>query len=99
MLRAGVTRSFFRERIRIVIRNRVIRWFKQAIKSLCNHRTSGRDSARRKAAPLSLEDLEGRIVPTLLGQQLFPADYPTNNSIVNAPVSANSASWISAMAA
>src|SRR5262249_29471080 len=26
-------------------------------------------------------------------------DYPTNNSIANAPVSANSASWISAMAA
>jgi hypothetical protein len=49
--------------------------------------------------PLSLDELERRIAPALLGQQLFPADYPTNSSIAGAPVSANSATWISAMAA
>jgi hypothetical protein len=75
------------------------RWRKQVIQSLSNGRTSVRGSERRKAAPLYLEELERRIVPTLLGQQLFPADYPTNNAIANAPVSANSATWINAMAA
>jgi hypothetical protein len=82
-----------------VIRHLVNPWLKQGIQSLGNHRTSGRHTARKKAGPLYLEELEGRTVPTLLGQQLFPADYPTNNSIANAPVSANSASWITAMAA
>jgi hypothetical protein len=33
-------------------------------------------------------------VPTLLGQQLFPADYPWNENISNAPVAANSANII-----
>src|SRR5437016_192493 len=47
----------------------------------------------RRATP-GLEDLEGRIVPTLLGQQLFPADYPWNQKISNAPVAANSAAVI-----
>jgi hypothetical protein len=70
-------------------RNWVNRWRKQVIKSLSNGRTSVPVSARTKAAPLYLEELERRIVPTLLGQQLFPADYPTNNAIANAPVSAN----------
>jgi hypothetical protein len=32
---------------------------------------------------------------TLLGQQLFPADYPWNQNIANAPVAANSAAVIS----
>jgi hypothetical protein len=49
--------------------------------------------------PLTVDELERRIVPALLGEQLFPADYPTNNSIANAPVSASSTTWISAMAA
>jgi Immunoglobulin I-set domain len=80
-------------------RNWVNRWRKQVIKSLSKGRTSVPVSARTKAAPLHLEELERRIVPTLLGQQLFPADYPTNNAIANAPVSANSATWINAMAA
>jgi hypothetical protein len=43
---------------------------------------------------LELEELEGRVVPTLLGQQLFPADYPWNQNIANAPVAANSAAVI-----
>jgi hypothetical protein len=40
------------------------------------------------------EELEHRIVPTLLGKQLFPADYPWNQNISNAPVAANSAAII-----
>jgi adhesin/invasin len=41
-----------------------------------------------------LEELELRIVPSLLGQQLFPANYPMNQNIANAPVAANSAAII-----
>jgi hypothetical protein len=74
-------------------------WLKHAIKSLVTNRGMGRGRARRIAAPLSVEELEGRIVPSLLGQSLFPTDYPTNNSIANAPVSANSQAWITSMAA
>src|SRR5690348_11967313 len=46
-----------------------------------------------RATP-GVEDMEGRIVPTLLGQQLFPTDYPWNQNISNAPVAANSAAII-----
>src|SRR5580700_2487267 len=48
----------------------------------------------RNVAP-DLEYLEDRTVPTLLGQQLFPSDYPWNQNIANAPVAANSAAVIS----
>jgi hypothetical protein len=44
---------------------------------------------------LQIDFLEERVVPTLLGQQLFPADYPWNQNIANAPVAANSAAIIS----
>jgi hypothetical protein len=59
--------------------------------------------ARRRCAPrrqpsyrpaLAIEDLEGRVVPTLLGQQLFPPDYPWNQNIASAPLAANSAAII-----
>src|SRR6516165_6298487 len=40
---------------------------------------------------LLVEELERRLVPSLLGQQLFPADNPWNQQITNAPVAANSA--------
>jgi hypothetical protein len=56
----------------------------------------GRPSRRRlvrRAAP-AVETLEDRVVPTLLGQQLFPSDYPWNQNISNAPVAANSAAII-----
>jgi len=43
---------------------------------------------------LLLQELEDRVVPTLLGQQLFPADNPWNQNISNAPVAANSAAII-----
>jgi hypothetical protein len=39
---------------------------------------------------LRLEALEDRTVPTLLGNQIFPADNPWNQQITNAPVAANS---------
>jgi len=43
---------------------------------------------------LNIEELEARVVPTLMGQQLFPADNPWNQNIANAPVAANSAAII-----
>jgi hypothetical protein len=43
---------------------------------------------------LRVDLLEDRLVPTLLGQQLFPADYPWNQNIASAPVDANSAAII-----
>src|SRR5437660_5254453 len=48
----------------------------------------------RGPAALSLLQLEDRCVPTLLGQQLFPSDYPWNQNIASAPVAANSAAVI-----
>src|SRR5262245_39908324 len=48
----------------------------------------------RRATP-GVEELEDRVVPTLLGQQLFPADYPWNQNISNAPVASNSGAIIS----
>jgi hypothetical protein len=53
------------------------------------HRSFVRSITRR--ARLAIEQLEERTVPTLLGQQLFPADNPWNQQITNAPVAANSA--------
>ncbi len=52
----------------------------------------GRRHIRRN---LVVEHLEERTVPALLGQQLFPADYPWNQNISNAPVASNSAAIIS----
>ncbi len=49
-------------------------------------------TARRKA--LRIEELEDRSVPSLLGNQLFPADNAWNQSISDAPVAANSAAII-----
>src|SRR5579871_2857396 len=48
---------------------------------------------RAKPGPsswLGLELLESRVVPTLLGNPLFPADNPWNQKITDAPVAANS---------
>src|ERR1700758_1499389 len=39
----------------------------------------------------ALEELEPRTMPSLAGNQLFPADNPWNQKITNAPVAANSA--------
>src|SRR5262245_6351132 len=43
---------------------------------------------------LTLKQLEMRLVPTLLGQQIFPFDNPWNQNISNAPVASNSAAII-----
>jgi hypothetical protein len=52
-------------------------------------RQTSKTASRRR---LRLEELESRLVPSLLGQQLFPSDYPWNQRITSAPVAANSAS-------
>jgi len=57
-------------------------------------RGPARRRPRLRHALLRLEKLEDRVVPTLLGQQLFPSDYPWNQNISNAPVAANSAAII-----
>jgi hypothetical protein len=49
---------------------------------------------RRRVARLLLEVLEDRVVPTLLGNQLFPLDNPWNEKISSAPVAANSAQLV-----
>lgn len=51
--------------------------------------------AKRTGARLTIEELETRLVPTLLGQQLFPLDSAWNQVITNAPVASNSAAVIS----
>jgi hypothetical protein len=55
---------------------------------------SSRRGRRLMRLALAVEELEERAVPTLLGQQLFPADNPWNQNIANAPVAANSAAVI-----
>src|SRR5438128_822605 len=45
----------------------------------------------RARAALRIEELEDRTVPTLLGNQVFPADNAWNERITSAPVAANSA--------
>ena len=50
-----------------------------------------------KQARLQLEPLEERLVPTLLGHSVFPADNPWNQKITSAPVAANSNAILSAI--
>src|SRR5207247_2985488 len=52
---------------------------------------------RRRRTWLHLEALEDRTVPTLLGNQVFPADNPWNQRITNAPVAANSATLVASI--
>src|SRR5271168_2167969 len=49
--------------------------------------------------PLRFEQLEDRLVPTLMGNQLFPSDNPWNQNIANAPVAADSAALVAAIGA
>jgi hypothetical protein len=63
-------------------------------------RKSAKVSSQRKplnGAVLRIEDLEERVVPTLLGNSLFPADNPWNQNIANAPVAANSVAIMNAI--
>jgi hypothetical protein len=52
---------------------------------------------KRKWSYLQLEALEDRRVPTLLGNQLFPADNPWNERITNAPVATNSSTLVNSI--
>src|SRR5258707_551324 len=54
-------------------------------------------SPRRQWRPgrIAIEGLEDRVVPTLLGQQLFPSNNPWNQPIASAPVASNSAAIMS----
>ncbi|QJW99065.1 beta strand repeat-containing protein [Frigoriglobus tundricola] len=56
-------------------------------------------TGRAPRAWRAVEELEPRDVPSLAGQQLFPADYPLNQNIANAPVAANSAAIINQIGA
>lgn len=56
-------------------------------------RRADRKSSKRWVR-LGIEELEARVVPTLLGQQLFPLDSAWNQVISSAPVAANSAAVI-----
>lgn len=58
-----------------------------------SYRLTGTSKSTRRVnqARLHLEFLEDRVVPTLLGNSVFPADNPWNQKITNAPVSAQSA--------
>lgn len=48
----------------------------------------------KRTISLILEALEDRTVPTLVGNQLFPADNPWNQKITTAPLASNSAAII-----
>jgi hypothetical protein len=54
------------------------------------NRTGNRTQRTAATAVLGPDALEDRTVPTLLGNNLFPADNPWNQKITNAPVAANS---------
>lgn len=55
----------------------------------------GRQTRCKVRAIVELHELEDRVVPTLLGQQIFPANNPWNQNISNAPVASNSSAIIS----
>jgi hypothetical protein len=66
----------------------------QSAGELSGRRRSNVWRQRVPRARPAAEELEERAVPTLLGQQLFPLNYPWNQNIGNAPVAANSAAII-----
>jgi hypothetical protein len=61
------------------------------------NRGAGRRPVRR--ATLDAEELENRVVPTLLGQQLFPPDNAWNQNVSAAPVDPNSPAMIALIGA
>src|SRR5437763_1049431 len=65
-------------------------------------RASGSNNRRLSDAKphrLGLERLEDRMLLTLLGNPLFPADSPWNQKITNAPVAANSDTLVASIGA
>jgi hypothetical protein len=73
-------------------------WLKETVESAIQKRPPTRAARRKQKYGLNLEELEVRIVPTLLGNQLFPSNYPTNNPITDAPVAANSSTVMAQIA-
>src|SRR5437899_9783112 len=67
-------------------------WLRQVFAS-----SSSQRRVRLLPRHLFLEALEERTVPTLLGNQVFPADNPWNQKITNAPVAANSATLVASI--
>ncbi len=55
--------------------------------------------AHRLRVHLRAEEFEPRVVPTLLGNQVFPFDNPWNQIIGNAPVAANSSTLVNSIGA
>src|SRR5436190_11537228 len=72
------------------------KWFTRILRAA---QTPSAKAKTRRPARLQLEDLEERMVPTLLGNNLFPADNPWNQKVTNAPVAANSAALVSSVGA
>src|SRR5207248_7926192 len=54
-------------------------------------RKSKKATKPQRRVSLLVEALEDRTVPTLLGNQVFPADNPWNQRITTAPLAVNSA--------
>src|SRR5262245_25913607 len=58
-----------------------------------------RSQKHRPRYALAVESLAERLVPTLYGNQLFPADNPWNQNLIAAPVAANSATLVNSVGA
>src|SRR5207237_3855227 len=56
-----------------------------------------RCGTRPRVPHLVVEALEQRMVPTLLGNALFPVDNPWNEKITSAPVAANSTTLVASI--
>ena len=61
---------------------------------LFHRRRTHKQPAFRSGRPGVSELLEDRVLPSLLGQQLFPSNNPWNQQITNAPVASNSTAII-----
>ncbi|OAI48663.1 hypothetical protein AYO44_06785 [Planctomycetaceae bacterium SCGC AG-212-F19] len=74
-------------------------WATGWVRDLIGESTAQRKPARPPKAQPALEELETRVVPTLLGQQVFPLDNAWNQNIANAPVASNSSNVINHISA
>src|SRR5262249_39737268 len=72
---------------------RISRYFRRRYPTSVRHQTA--TTLRRTV--LRAEEFEPRIVPTLLGNQLFPLNNPWNQKLSNAPVAANSSTLINSI--
>jgi hypothetical protein len=75
-------------------------WLKSKVGTIRNYRGTKKPAAKvKRRTLLQVEQLESREVPALVGQDLYPADNAWNQQITNAPLAANSAAIIAAIAA